>query len=270
MERLLYFMNHNKSALILTASTVTAAVAGTGIGYVLAARKARMEAEKEFEERLAAEEEFIRQHYAKLYKRAEFDTPEKARKSYSREELKSIVESLGYVPGDTNEDSEGEAIDKIAEEIDADVYTGEEPREPKHVVAKTDYETEDPTRRFIAMEESERRMMNPNKPYVLAEEEYFENDPAHIQMSLTYFEVDDILVGEADEVIDDHSIVGEENLERFGHGTKSKDVVYVRNEKLKADYEVCRSEGSYAKEVLGFIEHSESRGKVRKFRSDYE
>jgi flagellar basal body-associated protein FliL len=108
-------------------------------------------------------------------------------------------------------------------------------------------------------------------PYVITYEEFVENDKEYNQTSLTYFEGDDVLVDEGDGPINDtEMVVGNENLRRFGHGSHDKNVVYVQNDLIEAAYEVTRSEGSYVREVLGFIEHSHrpGSGKERKFRDD--
>jgi hypothetical protein len=66
---------------------------------------------------------------------------------------------------------------------------------------------------------------------------------------------------------DVNATVGDGNLDRFGHRSKDPRVVYIRNEKLGIEYEVCKSDGSYAEEVGGFIKH-DNRPKIRKFRKE--
>jgi hypothetical protein len=93
-----------------------------------------------------------------------------------------------------------------------------------------------------------------------------ENEPDHIQHTLTYFEGDDVLTDEEDQPINEtDDTVGNANLLKFGHGSKDNNIVYVRNEKLDLDFEITRSKGSYIKEVLGFIQHDD-RKRVRSFR----
>ncbi len=88
------------------------------------------------------------------------------------------------------------------------------------------------------------------------------------QVSLTYFDGDDVLVDDRDQPVPDpDDSIGEDHLGRFGVGSKDNNIVYVRNDRLELDFEILRSNGKYAQEVLGFIEHSEHRG-VRKFRHD--
>jgi hypothetical protein len=111
----------------------------------------------------------------------------------------------------------------------------------------------------------------PAAPYVISWDEFASAVLEYDQDTLTYFEKDDILVDGRDDAVNDvDGTVGLANLERFGDQSKDNNIVYVRNDKLGLDFEIVRSKGSYAKEVLGFIEHSEPRGRPRKFRRDYE
>jgi len=84
------------------------------------------------------------------------------------------------------------------------------------------------------------------KPYIITHDEYFEADKEYDTIQLTYFEQDDTVVGENDQPVDDvDSQIGEDHLVRFGHGSKDRNVVYVRNDTLQTDYEVTKSAGSY-------------------------
>ena len=51
----------------------------------------------------------------------------------------------------------------------------------------------------------------------------------------------------------------EANLKKFGVGTKSKHLVHIRNPITEIDYEVAKSDGKYAREVLGFDDEPELR-----------
>ena len=97
-----------------------------------------------------------------------------------------------------------------------------------------------------------------------------ENDKEFNQVTLTYFEGDEVLSDERDQTVDDvDGLAGEDNLQRFGHGSGDPNVLYIRNEHISLDMEILRSKGKYTHEVLGFIEHSDQ-PKIRRFRSDDE
>jgi hypothetical protein len=78
---------------------------------------------------------------------------------------------------------------------------------------------------------------------------------------LTFFEEDGVLVDEREMPIPDvDGVVGEGNMDKFGMFTNGdKNTVYIRNEKMCMDFEVLRNEGSYGRDVAGFVEHSEKR-----------
>lgn len=121
--------------------------------------------------------------------------------------------------------------------------------------------------------EIEKANRTETSPYVITKEEFFENEPEHEQTSFTYFAGDDILVDERDQPLSNNEVIdGREgkNLERFGHGSGDKNVVYVRNEKIAMDFEVNYTPAKFTETVLGVIEHSHSndrRAKPRKFRT---
>jgi hypothetical protein len=106
--------------------------------------------------------------------------------------------------------------------------------------------------------EEEVKHRTEDAPYVISQEEFFENEGDHVQTSITYYAGDDTLVDEADKPINDVGYtVGVENLSKFGHGSGDKNVVYIRNPITDIDFEVAYSAGKYAEEVLGFIQHSD-------------
>lgn len=113
----------------------------------------------------------------------------------------------------------------------------------------------------------------PDRPYVISKDEFFENEKEFEQISITWFDEDEVLVDRRDEPISDvDGMIGKDNI-RFGFGSQDPNLVYIRNETIGADFEVSLSQGKYTKEVLGFddaIEHGERRGKSRRFRDDDE
>lgn len=104
-------------------------------------------------------------------------------------------------------------------------------------------------------EEEEANRQDPNVPYIIHVDEYFANEKGYIQSTLQYYQGDNILCDEQDvPVYNPEKIVGK--LE-FGHGSNDPNVVYVRNEKLEAEWEVLRDHGHFQTEVLG--QHVEER-----------
>jgi hypothetical protein len=108
-----------------------------------------------------------------------------------------------------------------------------------------------------------------DKPFIMHLEEYQQSECSH-QVTITYFEGDDVLIDESDEVISKKDeVVGMENLAKFGFGSGDRNVVYVRNPKLDIEYEILRHQGHYSKEILGLeeehLEHSAMPRRHKKF-----
>lgn len=81
------------------------------------------------------------------------------------------------------------------------------------------------------------------KPYVIKPEEFGDYDE-YGKYSLTYY-ADGILTDDNDDVIDDiENKVGLDSLNRFGE--YEDDAVYVRNDKLKCDYEILLDLDNYS------------------------
>lgn len=85
-----------------------------------------------------------------------------------------------------------------------------------------------------------------SKPYVISPDEFGEFDE-YGQISLTYY-ADHVLADENDEQIKDvDHVIGEESLTHFGE--YEDDSVFVRNDRLKCDYEILMDSRTYS-EVL--------------------
>lgn len=111
-------------------------------------------------------------------------------------------------------------------------------------------------------------------PYVLHKDEFWAEemrDRGFTQTTLTYYEGDDILADEEDTPVYNHSRVT--GPLKFGHGSDDPNVVYIRNEERKAEYEILRHSGLYTKEVLDLDIPDNQRAAAvakRKFRDEPE
>lgn len=95
-----------------------------------------------------------------------------------------------------------------------------------------------------------KEMDNKEHPYVIPPEEFDELD-GYNAISLTYYS-DGILADEYDNVIDDiDEIVGLDSLNQFG--VYEDDSVFVRNDKLKSDYEILLDNKTF-EEVTSEVE----------------
>jgi hypothetical protein len=101
-----------------------------------------------------------------------------------------------------------------------------------------------------------RRAIDPEAkaPYVIGVDEYMSTEVGYDQVSLTYYEGDDVVVDITDTIVTINRVeetIGRDNLTRFGELSEDDNVVYIRCEKFNMDFEVTRSMGKYSVEVQG-------------------
>ena len=92
------------------------------------------------------------------------------------------------------------------------------------------------------------------EPFVISREEFDEGYPHFDKITITYYENDDVLADEQDEVIPDiDAVVG---MIHSVDGDMSDDdcVVYVCNGRLGADYEIVLTQEAYTESVLGIVQ----------------
>lgn len=113
---------------------------------------------------------------------------------------------------------------------------------------------------------------NPSEPYIIHKDEFYADEMNFTQTTLTYYAGDNIMADEEDVPLYNFETVT--GPLRFGHGADDPNVVHIRNERRKAEYEVIHNDGMFSREVLGLeiednarvdeIQHS----KNRKFKLD--
>ena len=104
---------------------------------------------------------------------------------------------------------------------------------------------------YSGMTDTKKEVADVEKPYVITRQEF--DEFGYDVISLTYY-ADGVLADDADEIIDDiDDIVGVEALTRFGEDPEDPDSVYVRNDRLKCDYEILLDNRNYA-DVAGDAE----------------
>jgi hypothetical protein len=106
-----------------------------------------------------------------------------------------------------------------------------------------------------------------DEPYLIESDEYSEDTLGYDKTSLYYYTVDDVLCGEnGDDVIDDiEETVGYDALCKLD----MQSMVWVRNERLKLDYEIISVNSSYA-EAVGHMSSPRERYNKMKRRDIYE
>lgn len=205
---------------------------GVGVGFYFGYRynreKIRAEAFRDSED----EVQRIREYYERTQK----------------PELEAIVEERGY---DTPEPVERPLPAPVPVQEPHPVML------PEEVVKEVTKEPEkDKDAGWSYPAELARR--TPNNPYIIHQDEFFENETEFSQTTLTYYEGDDVLADTDDTVIHNRLTLIGDPLSRFGHGTDDYNVLYVRNPHLEMEYEICRVQKSFEVEVEGLDDASET------------
>lgn len=247
----------------ITVASAFSGLSGAAIGYIYAAKKL----EKVYAAQAQADINEMKEHYAtegfeKIRKEGDYADP---------------VSTLQKIREERYDEKELEAL---AAHIESQAYASPDPKQIVAVIPEPDptiditmeqnvWQSDDAETYFDWEEELEKRKTN--KVYVITKDEFAENELELSQDTLTYFEGDEVLADSRDQVIQNiEGLVGEINLYRFGHGSDDPNVVYIRCVDKDIELEVLRSDGKYAEEVLGFIEHSHKSDRIRKFRRDDE
>jgi hypothetical protein len=198
---------------------------GLAIGGVAGYFATKKMLEVKFENELSEQISEVKEYYKLLRKEDEFSTPE-------------TVPTVNYE----------KIIKEYSQETDEEETDVDEPES----VEEVEY-----------TEEVEER--NTDLPYIISVEEFMLDRPNYDKNTVTYFDVDDVLCDEREQVIPDvENMVGNEAFTKFGEKSGDTKVVYVRNEKLEMDFEIILDTRSYSEVVLGFKDDEE----VRRMRED--
>lgn len=254
---------------ILAGASVASAAIGSGVTYVVMHKRLEKKFGAISEREISEAKDFYEQQF-KLNKVGPFSDPETLAEVLVPEEAAdAVTETLQKASAALHTYKPTEVVDYNSISTEARTERTDEPVVEEVVVeekvtVKNIFQNE-PGEWNQELEEAKR---NPLFPYIISHEEFLECEYDYEQVQLTYFEGDDVLMGSDDRPIDDTaSVVGDENLNRFGYGSNDRNIVYIRNENITLDMEVLRSEGKYHEEVLGFMEHSEG-PRIRKFRHE--
>lgn len=142
------------------------------------------------------------------------------------------------------EDRADEEIESVKEmmrkrEKRLEVITNEQIEKRAYEIISERYNN--PNKQELKEEKKEEETMAEERPYVIDPSEYGDLD--YKQVSLNYYD-DGVLTYENDDVIDDvDSLVGKDSLSHFGE--YEADTVYVRNDRLKIDFEILADTRRY-------------------------
>jgi hypothetical protein len=219
-----------KSFLIFTA--------GLSVGGVAGYFATKKYLEVKYEQDLQMQIQDVKDHYKLIRKEGEYAAPETVPVDYE-----NVLEGLEYIEH-SEEGPEAEDVNPV--------FVDEEE------VVETE-ETE------FASEYQEEYERDRSQPYIITVKEFMEDRDEYDKTTITYFEDDDVLCDEREEVIPNvEYTVGNDALTKFGELSEDKNIVYVRNERTSTDFEIVRDRRSYAEVVLGYKEDKA----VKKMRED--
>lgn len=165
------------------------------------------------------------QYTRKKYEQIAQEEIDSVKEIFSRRELAADVEIVTPEPQTAK-------VSKPEEKPDITEYAARLERE-----GYTNYSN------VSAGEKKEEQEAMEMKPYVISPEEFGEFED-YERISLSYY-ADQILADEDDEKVEDvDNVVGLESLTHFGEF--EDDSVFVRNDKLKCDYEILLDQRTYS------------------------
>ena len=100
-------------------------------------------------------------------------------------------------------------------------------------------------------------------PYVIDDISFSEEFINHDKLSIIYYEEDDVLADENEDIMDDvDRAVGYNNLNILNADLTHPDMIYVRNERFAIDYEITIVHGSYQELVQGVMLEPKQRQEI--------
>lgn len=161
----------------------------------------------------------------------------------TKEEIDNVKE---YYRKKNDDESESVKFAKIGKEIGEGYLAGvESVREKASALDVASYNAIIQSEGYSDVTESGEEVADTDEPYIIDADE-FGDSYEYDTDSLVYY-ADGILATETDEVIDDvEHIVGIKNLTRFD----DDNVIFVRNDMTKHDYEITRESRTFA-ELVG-------------------
>lgn len=97
---------------------------------------------------------------------------------------------------------------------------------------------------YNKISEKVNKVMDEYKPYRISEGDFVVDDDEYAKVSLEYYSDDDSLFEGSEFISNVEETVGQDNLDFFA--SIDDETMYIRNEKYKTDYEVCKIAGRYS------------------------
>lgn len=207
------------------------ATLSAGVGLVVGYKIAERQLGARFEERLEAETADMKEFYTNVKQR--YNTPEEA--------AAALIPQTEEVAEDPRVKTQRIQYNKIVKQEKYDGLNefseaGESCEIEETVVTQNVFE----------------QARDLNQPYIISQEEFIENERGFEQATLTWYSRGGVLADVRDEPIGNvGEVIGNDFSTRFGDGSSDEHTVHVRNEKLRMEFEVVKSDRSYEEDVLG-------------------
>lgn len=231
--------------LMLGGTSVLSLAAGIGVGYVLTKKSLGQvyadmieqevaEAKAHYSDKADHQIALVKSEYNELFKSA--STKIVTEHLVEPEELvpDRVIQVLRNYQGVQPSEA---ALEEVPTVLNTLVPAPSQPAKPKMVPLQSDIPGEPPGE------------IAPPAPYIITFEEYDNAEVGYEQRTVTYFSGDGVVTDEEDKPMTQVlTTLGFDNLkdDKFA----GSNVIFVRSEKLKLDFEVIRSEGMYSEEVL--------------------
>ena len=255
----------------LAAVGVVGLALGIAGGYFAAKKVLRSQYEELSQREIAEAKEFYANVYKTdedgetmspqevLIKRRGAEAAAEAMRTYQGQKAAQKMVESGEL---SDADEQDEALDRKEEEKVRETNITHTPYGDAEVTTESETRNVFRDDNFDLAEELKYR--TEDAPYIITYDEYNAGEKDYEMSSLTYYEQDDTLTDEQDKPIREiDKIIGEDHLIRFGHGSRDRNVVYIRNDRLGMDFEVTKSTGSYVEEVLGMLDDETEGGELR-------
>lgn len=241
------------------------AACGATVGALIAFKVAYSKAETKYNQFADDEIETMRRHYQAKMVALEATA--------AKEDLEDIVAEKGYASTDASPPMAVTpptgVVEAAKEALQEQPPAAKVSKEPESRNIFKDAEAQDVEIHAEWDYHAEKTRRSPDIPYVIHYDERGEFAD-YTDMTLTYYEADDVLCNERDEIVppeEREKLVGERNLERFGHGSNDANIVFIRNDSTELEIEVIKSPNSYAEEVHGFTHSANDRSNLERMRA---
>lgn len=242
-ERIERIINHPMRVPILTG--VVSFAAGVGAGYILCLKKTEtytVEEQLEFNFDLTGLNELSEERRQQLS-----DEVKAAITRPSENVLDTLADLEEANPAIREGIVSGSSIAEefIASKLKESMEDPQEQETEVEIVTQSVFANDDEDWNY----EEEVKNRTEDEPYILHKDEFWAEEKDYSQSTLTFYEGDRIMVDEENVPVYNHEQVT--GPLKFGHGSGDPNVVYIRNDKRHAEYEVLRDTGLYSSEVLG-------------------